>query len=89
VQEGIGDVILANPLTEALARALALPANRADAAPGGVAGLWRYPPPTGHDILGLPEVLGQAIAFLSTGGTVLPSPGPGMPDRLAAGRALW
>src|SRR5262245_8805612 len=34
VQEGIGDSIVANPLTEALARAIGLPANRADAAAG-------------------------------------------------------
>jgi len=74
VQEGIGDMILGNPLTEALARAIGLPADRADAAPGGVAGLWRYPPPTGHGILDLPEVRGQAIAFLRSRGCVLPAP---------------
>jgi len=71
VQEGIGDGVVANPLTEALARAIALPANRADAAAGGVAGLWRFPPPAGHGILGLPEVRGQAVRFLATGGATL------------------
>ncbi len=71
VQEGIGDAIVANPLTEALARAIALPANRADEAAGGVAGLWRFPPPAGHGILGLPPVRAQAVRFLATGGTTL------------------
>jgi len=74
VQEGIGDMIIANPLTEALARAIALPADRADESPDGVAGLWRFPPPTGHGILDLPEVRGQAITFLATGGRTLASP---------------
>lgn len=71
VQEGIGDMVVANPLTEALARAIALPANRADSAAGGVAGLWRFPPPQGHGILALPNVRAQAIGFLATGGTTL------------------
>jgi hypothetical protein len=74
VQEGIGDMVVANPLTEALARAIALPADRADEAPDGVAGLWRFPPPTGHGILGLPEVRAQAITFLATRGRTLASP---------------
>ena len=71
VQEGIGDMVVANPLTEALARAIALPANRADAATDGVAGLWRFPPPAGHGILALPDVRAQAVRFLATGGANL------------------
>jgi hypothetical protein len=71
VQEGIGDAVVANPLTEALARAIALPANRADTAAGGVAGLWRFPPPQGHGILALPQVRQQALRFLASGGTDL------------------
>src|SRR4029077_18699291 len=71
VQEGIGDMVVANPLTEALARAIALTANRPDSAAGGVGGLWRFPPPAGHGILGLPEVRAQAVRFLATGGTTL------------------
>ncbi len=71
VQEGIGDAIVANQLTEALARAVALPANRADAASGGVAGLWRFPPPAGHGILGLPAVRAQAVRFLASAGAVV------------------
>jgi hypothetical protein len=75
VQEGIGDQIVANPLTEALARALALPANRPDSAPGGVAGLWRFPPPQGHGIFGLAAVRRQAITFLASGGQTLTGSG--------------
>jgi dienelactone hydrolase len=71
VQEGIGDGVVANPLTEALARAIGLPANRPDEAAGGVAGLWRFPPPQGHGILALPNVRAQALGFLASGGTRL------------------
>jgi dienelactone hydrolase len=74
IQEGIGDVIVANPLTEALARGIALPVGRPDASVSGTAGLWRFPPPTGHGIFGLPEVRAQAIIFLASGGTFLPAP---------------
>jgi hypothetical protein len=74
VQEGIGDQIVANPLTEALGRAIALPADRPDGAPGGVAGLWHFPPPTGHGILGLDPVRDQAITFLHTQGQELARP---------------
>ncbi len=74
VQEGIGDTIVANPLTEALARAIGLAANTPDRAPGGVAGLWRFPPPAGHAIRTLPEVRSQAVTFLASEGTVLAAP---------------
>ena len=74
MQEGVDDEVIANPLTEALARAIALPPDRADEAPRGVAGLWRFPPPTGHGILGLPEVRRQAIGFLASGGRTLAAP---------------
>ena len=74
IQEGIGDVIVANPLTEALARGIGLPVGRAYRSLEGAAGLWRYPPPTGHGIFALPEVRAQAIAFLASGGTLLSAP---------------
>ncbi|MCH6561364.1 MAG: hypothetical protein IH800_02950 [Myxococcales bacterium] len=74
IQEGIGDIVLANPLTEALARGIGLPANRADTATQGVAGLWRFPPPTGHGIFGLAEVRAQAITFLESNGTIITTP---------------
>ena len=74
VQEGIGDVIVANPLTEALGRGAGLAVDRADAASTGVAGLWRFPPPGGHGIFAQPAVRAQAIAFLVSGGTILPAP---------------
>lgn len=74
IQEGVGDVIVANPLTEALARAMGLSANAVDSAPGGVAGLWRFPPPAGHGILALSEVRAQAAHFLASGGTEITAP---------------
>jgi dienelactone hydrolase len=74
VQEGSGDVIVANPLTEALGRGAGLAVNRPDQSAAGVAGLWRFPPPGGHGIFGQPEVRAQAITFLSSGGTILPTP---------------
>jgi dienelactone hydrolase len=74
VQEGIGDTVVANPLTEALARAIGLPANMPDRTAGGVAGLWRFPPPLGHGILALAEVRAQAVRFLASGGTELVAP---------------
>jgi dienelactone hydrolase len=74
VQEGVGDVIVANPLTEALGRGAGLSVGRPDASDQGVAGLWRFPPPGGHGIFAQPEVRAQAIAFLASGGTLLPAP---------------
>jgi dienelactone hydrolase len=75
VQEGIGDVIVANPLTEALGRGAGLTANRPDSSAAGVAGLWRFPPPDGHGIFSAQaNVRTQAIAFLASGGTQLPAP---------------
>ena len=74
VQEGVGDLVVANPLTEALARAIALPVNQPDRAALGVAGLWRFPPPAGHGILALAEVRAQAVRFLASGGTEIVAP---------------
>jgi dienelactone hydrolase len=74
VQEGIGDVVVANPLTEALGRGAGLSVDRADASPQGVAALWRFSPPGGHDIFTQEEVRAQAVAFLASGGTQLPAP---------------
>ena len=74
IQEGIGDTVVANPLTEALARGIGLAPNRADSAAEGVGAFWRFPPPQGHGIFGLAEVRAQAITFLETGGTTLQSP---------------
>jgi dienelactone hydrolase len=74
VQEGVGDLVVANPLSEALARAIALPVNQPDHAALGVAGLWRFPPPAGHGILALAEVRAQAVRFLASGGTEIVAP---------------
>lgn len=85
VQEGIGDVIVANPLTEALARAIGLAEQRPDSNTHGTGGLWRFPAspapaegeeprPDGHSIYALPEVRAQAATFLESGGTELIAP---------------
>lgn len=85
VQEGIGDVIVANPLTEALARGIGLAEQRPDSNEHGTAGIWRVPEaeppaenedpkPDGHAIFQLPEVRSQAVTFLASGGTELIAP---------------
>jgi hypothetical protein len=84
VQEGIGDHVVANPLTEALVRGIGLPENRPDQSPQGVAGLWRFEvpdpgpdeaPTEPHGIFAaFPEVRHQAITFLDSGGTRLVEP---------------
>jgi dienelactone hydrolase len=74
IQEGIGDVIVANPLTEALGRGAGLTVNRPDQSTDGVAGLWRFPPPAGHGIFTLANVRTQAIGFLASGGTTITAP---------------
>jgi len=84
VQEGVGDHVVANPLTEALVRGLGLPNDRPDQSPQGVAGLWRFDVNEGvpeeeqvepHGIFtALPEVRYQAITFLESAGTRLVEP---------------
>lgn len=59
VQEGIGDTIVANPLTEALARAIGLAEQRSDSSALGTGGLWRIDetevPPECADDAQLPQ----------------------------------
>jgi dienelactone hydrolase len=84
VQEGVGDAVVANPLTEALVRGLGLPADRPDQNPRGVAGLWHVDPNEDvpeeeriepHGIFSaLPGVRHQAVTFLQSGGTMLVEP---------------
>lgn len=69
MQEGIGDLLVNNDSTEALAAAGGLAADEAMSDPAGVSGLWRFEPPGGHGIFGRPDVREQAIDFLSSGGT--------------------
>ena len=69
MQEGIGDTLVSNASTEALAIAGGLEANRAMEDADGVAGLWRFDPPGGHGIFGRSDVRGQALEFLRSRGT--------------------
>ncbi|MEW6273411.1 MAG: hypothetical protein AB1689_29375 [Thermodesulfobacteriota bacterium] len=74
LQEGIGDLLVDNASTEALAAAGGLVANVPMSDPGGVSGLWRFAPPGGHGILARPDVLQQAIRFLASDGTEIVDP---------------
>jgi dienelactone hydrolase len=74
IQEGIGDQLVDNASTEALAAAGGLAANQAMSDPGGVSGLWRFDPPGGHGIFGREDVRRQALRFLSSGGTEIIEP---------------
>jgi dienelactone hydrolase len=74
VQEGIGDALVWNALTEELAMVAGLASNvpRSDA--DGVAGHWIFDPPGGHGIFDRPDVQEQAAVFLESGGTNLIDP---------------
>lgn len=74
VQEGIGDLLVDNESTEALALAGGLVANTPMSDAAGVSGLWRFDPPGGHGILARPDVLEQAIRFLISDGTEIIDP---------------
>lgn len=69
MQEGIGDLLVNNDSTEALAAAGGLVGDEPMSDPAGVSGLWRFEPPGGHAIFGRPDVREQAIDFLSSSGT--------------------
>lgn len=75
MQEGIGDLLVSNASTEALAAAGGLDADEPMADPGGVSGLWRFSPPEGHGIFGRADVRAQAVHFLASGGTEIIDPG--------------
>jgi hypothetical protein len=80
LQEGIGDQLVDNESTEALAAAGGLVANTPVSDPAGVSGLWRFDPPGGHGILARPDVREQALRFLASGGTEIIDPA-GMLER--------
>ena len=69
IQEGIGDLLVANQSTEALAAAGGLVGDAPMSDPAGVSGLWRFEPPGGHGIFGRADVREQAVHFLASGGT--------------------
>jgi hypothetical protein len=74
IQEGIGDALVSNASTEALAAAGALPAQTPQSDVDGVSGLWRFDPPGGHSIFGRDDVREQAVEFLASGGTAIVAP---------------
>ncbi len=76
LQEGIGDELVVNERTEALAGAGGLVANTPAGDAGGVSGLWRFDPPGGHGILARADVQAQAFRFLQSGGTEIIDPAP-------------
>ncbi len=75
LQEGIGDELVTNESTEALAAAGGLVANTEMDDPAGVSGLWRFEPPGGHGILARDDVRRQAAVFLASNGTRIIDPG--------------
>ncbi len=74
IQEGIGDLLVSNESTEALAEAGGLIAQVPQRDVDGVSGLWRFDPPGGHGIFGRDDVRGQAVEFLASGGTEIVAP---------------
>jgi dienelactone hydrolase len=69
MQEGIGDQLVSNDSTEALAAAAGLRGDEAMSDAAGVSGLWRFEPPGGHGIFDRSDVRQQAIQFLASAGT--------------------
>jgi dienelactone hydrolase len=84
MQEGIGDLLVSNESTEALAAAGGLVADTPQSSAAGVSGLWRFDPPGGHGILARADVRAQAVIFLATRGTVIVD--PAVPDPACAVR---
>jgi dienelactone hydrolase len=74
MQEGIGDLLVNNGATEALAREGDLLADTPMHDDTGVSGLWRFDPPGGHEILMREDVLTQAVEYLASDGTVIATP---------------
>jgi len=74
VQEGVGDELVWNVLTEELAMVAGLPTNVAASDPAGVSGHWIFQPPGGHGIFDRADVQDQAATFLASGGTELIDP---------------
>jgi hypothetical protein len=80
LQEGIGDTLVTNESTEALATAGGLVADTPMSDADGVSGLWRFDPPGGHGIFAREDVRSQAIRFLTSDGTEIIDPEE-LPDR--------
>jgi hypothetical protein len=74
VQEGVGDELVWNVLTEELAMVAGLPTNVPASDPAGVSGHWIFQPPGGHGIFDRADVQDQAATFLASSGTELIDP---------------
>jgi hypothetical protein len=74
MQEGIGDNLVANDSTEALAIAGGLSAQQPMSDPNGLSGLWRFDPPGGHGIFSRADVRAQAFFFIDTAATEIDTP---------------
>jgi len=74
VQEGVGDDLVWNSLTEELAMVAGLPTNVPASDVAGVSGHWIFQPPGGHGIFERADVQDQAATFLASGGTELIDP---------------
>lgn len=74
IQEGVGDDLVLNVLTEELARVAGYEPNVPRSDPSGVSGHWIFEPPGGHGIFGREDVRKQAYRFLESAGTVIEDP---------------
>lgn len=75
MQEGVGDTLVFNVLTEELAAVAGFASNVAASDPAGVSGHWIFQPPGGHGIFDQrAEVRAQAGQFLASDGTEIVTP---------------
>jgi dienelactone hydrolase len=75
MQEGIGDQLVFNALSEELAMVAGLESNVEMSDPAGVSGHWIFDPPGGHGIFDdRPDVRAQAAQYLKSGGIALIEP---------------
>ena len=75
MQEGVGDELVFNVLTEELAMVAGLATNTPATDAAGVAGHWIFEPPGGHGIFDeRADVRAQAATFLASDGTTIVAP---------------
>lgn len=75
MQEGVGDPLVWNVLTEELAMVAGLPTGVASSDPAGVSGHWIFDMPGGHGIFdGRADVRDQAARYLAADGTEIAAP---------------
>jgi PAS domain-containing protein len=75
VQEGVGDELVFNTLSEELAMVAGFATNVPATDAAGVSGHWIFDPPGGHGIFDQrADVRAQAATFLASGGTAIVAP---------------